>query len=863
MSTDARLSPGADPAAPLRAELDAQLDALAASPVLLVASDFDGTLAPIVADPARAEAEREALVALRNLSRMPQTHVAIVSGRALADLAARAPDSEEIHLVGSHGSEFEPGFTTALSAPAASLLDRLKAWLRPLAPAGSGFILEEKPASVAFHYRSADAPAAAAAVDRVLAGPARWEGVHVRHGKMVIELSVVATDKGQALQRLRQRLGATAVLFLGDDVTDEDAFRQLSGPDVGVKVGPGASAARWQVDGPLDVARLLARVAEQRAAWLMGAAAVPIEDHALLSDQRTIALVSPQARVVWMCVPRIDSGAVFAELLGGPTAGFFAVEPVPSAGRASQSYVGDAFVLRTAWPNLVVTDYLDCAGGRAFQRAGRTDLVRVLEGHGRVRVTFSPRLDFGRMETGLAASEHGVELVGALDPCALYAPNLPWQVRDDGRHQTAVAEFELGPTPVVLELRWGTANLLPTGMPEPERRRRVEQFWSGWARTLSLPRVATDLVRRSALVLKALCYGPSGAIVAAATTSLPEHAGGVRNWDYRFCWPRDAALSASALVRLGATGPALKYLDWVLGIVENCEPGSMISPVYTVTGGHLGSEGEIAELAGYRGSRPVRVGNAAAQQVQLDVFGPIAELLALLAERGAALSSEHWRLVERMVAAVERRWMLPDHGIWEVRRPRQHHVHSKVMCWQTVDRSLRVAAYLGQRRPAWTELAGQIAADILARGWNREVGAFCATYDDQEADAAALCVGLSGLLPPTEERVTATIDFVQRGLQAGPTLYRYRYDDGLPGIEGGFLLCSAWLIEACAAAGRVEQARRLLDDYVALAGPTGLFAEEYDPAARIALGNFPQAYSHLGLINAALALEAAEARGGA
>jgi trehalose 6-phosphate phosphatase len=836
-------------------ELGPRLDDVACAPVLLVASDYDGTIAPIVSDPALAEADRHALVALRALAQMPQTHVAIISGRALNDLSQRTAEADDVHLVGSHGSEFEVGFATPVSPEAQQLLERVVDAIGPVVASVPGLMLERKPASVAFHYRNAEATAANAAAEAVLQGPATWPGVHVRHGKKVIELSVVETNKGTALQRLRQRLGASAVVFLGDDVTDEDAFEQLSGPDLGVKVGLEPTRARHRISGTVEAAQLLARLAERRAHWLAGSDTTPIDHHAVLSDQRTVALVNPAGRVVWMCLPRIDSSAVFAELLGGPAAGYFEVGPVGARTALKQEYVGDTLVLRTQWPTLTVTDYLDCGGGRAFQRAGRTDLVRVLKGEGRIRVAFAPRLDFGRMETRLRVSEWGVEVEGSVDPLVLHAPGLPWQAVREGHHETAVAEFDLTGVPIVLEMRYGTANLQPDPVPEPARRARTERFWSGWVETLDCPLTARAPVRRSALVLKALCYGPSGAIAAAATTSLPEHAGGVRNWDYRFCWPRDASLAAGALVRLGANGPAIKLLDWLLGILDQCEPGSLLCPVYTVTGGHLGAEGEIAQLSGYGGSRPVRVGNAASQQIQLDVFGPIAELIALLAERGAALSAEHWRLLDAMVSAVEHRWREPDHGIWEVRRTRQHHVHSKVMCWVTVDRALTVARYLGRKRPDWAELRECIAADVLTRGWKPECGAFCATYDDPEADAAALAVGLTGLLPPHDPRVLGTIDYVAPRLRVGPTVYRYRYDDGLPGLEGGFHLCTSWLIEAFALAGRLEEAAELFQGYLGLMGPTGLLSEEFDPVGDRALGNFPQAYSHLGLINAALRLE--------
>lgn len=838
----------------MSASLAARVDELACAPLLLVASDFDGTIAPLVSNPAAAEPDRDSVVALKALAALPQTHVAVISGRSLKDLAGRLPDIDRAHLVGSHGSEFEVGFATPLEPQTQALYERLTAFLRELATSAPGLLLEEKPASLAFHFRNASDEDAEHAIQTIQAGPATWPGVHLRNGKKVIELSVVETDKGAALQRLRQRVGATAVLFVGDDVTDEDAFATLCGPDVGVKVGPGESLAKFRAADTIEVARALARLVERRAAWIAGSRATPIQNHSILSDQRTIALVDPNARIVWMCLPRIDSSAVFSDLLGGPTAGFFEICPIADLPPPTQRYIGDTLVLETVWPGLRVIDYLDCGGGRAFQRAGRTDLIRVIEGHGRARVIFAPRLDFGRMETRLMSSDRGVMVEGSVDTMVLVSPTLPWRVVDEGRHQTAIAEVDLSNGPIVLELRYGTANLDPSPQPEPLRRERTERFWSGWAATLSPPHVAREHVIRSALVLKALCYGPTGAIAAAATTSLPEHAGGVRNWDYRFCWPRDAAMSASALMTLGAAGPGIKLLDWVLGILDQCEPGSLLCPLYSVTGGHLGPEGEIGELHGYRGSRPVRVGNAAAHQVQLDVFGPIAELIAQLAQNGAALSSEHWRLIDAMVTAVERRWREPDHGIWEVRRPRQHHVHSKAMCWQTVDRALTVAHYLGRKRPDWVELRTQIADDVLKHGWNTTKRSFCATYDDGEADAAALSVGLSGLLPPTDQRFVDTIRFIERELRVGGVVFRYRYDDGLPGTEGGFHLCTTWLIDAYARVGRRDDAEALFERYLSNAGPTGLLAEEAHPETGVALGNFPQAYSHLGLINVAARL---------
>jgi len=265
-------------------------------------------------------------------------------------------------------------------------------------------------------------------------------------------------------------------------------------------------------------------------------------------------------------------------------------------------------------------------------------------------------------------------------------------------------------------------------------------------------------------------------------------------------------------------------------------------------------EAEIGSLSGYRNSRPVRIGNLASQQVQLDVFGPITELVALLAEYGAALSSEHWRLVEMMVSAVEHRWQEPDHGIWEIRLARRHHLHTKVMCWLTVDRAISVAKYLGRKSAQWSDLRDAIAAEILDKGWKPHLKAFSGTYENEHLDATSLTLGIAGLIDPKDERFVGTVEAIEKELRVGPTVYRYRAEDGIAGIEGGFNLCTAWLIEAYALIGRRDAATELFDGYCKLVGPTGLMSEEYDPGEKVALGNFPQAYSHLGLINAALRL---------
>lgn len=846
--------------------LSESLAAIARSPVLLVASDFDGTLAPIASRPDAARIDDRAWEALRRLSELPHTHAAVVTGRARADVIERAPQLSRstVSVVGSHGLEHGPASAVKLDAESAERLARARALVEVEAGALPGSLVECKPASVALHVRLADGKKARAALDRLTALAGEM-GLHVLSGDHVLELFVIAPGKGNAVNALRQRCGATAVVYIGDDVTDESVFAVLRDDEVGIKVGAAETAADMRVGSQADVAGVLEELLARRRAWLAVRRLTPINGHSMLSDQRTIAILDPEATVVWACFPRIDSAPMFSSLLDGGERGVFSVHPLPRPdGPPSQEYDGDSLVLVTRWPGdggaaLTVTDYFDSTAGRPFQRAGRNELVRVLDGGGRGRasVRFAPRLDFGRAPTRLIVREGGLEIDGWHDPVVLRSPGVSWTIADEGGHDTAVADVDLSGGPVTLELRYGTAGLRAAALDEPARREQTRRFWSGWAGALRLPRVHTDLVRRSALTLKALCHGPSGAIAAAATTSLPEHLGGVRNWDYRYCWVRDAAMSAASLLRLGNSGVAMKLLDWLVGVVESCDRPERLRPLYTVTGNMLGPEAEIPELSGYGDSRPVRIGNAAARQVQLDVFGPVVELVSMMAERGAPVTPEQWRLVEAMVHAVELRWAEPDHGIWEVRGPKRHHVHSKVMCWMAVDRALKVAEYaVNTANPGWVGLRDRIAADVVENGFNARAGFFSAAYGEDTADASALYVGMRGLLPPGDPRFVATVEAVDRELRDGPVVHRYLSDDGLPGREGAWVICSCWLVESLALIGRVDEARALLNGVVALAGPTGLLAEEWDQGHGIALGNFPQAYSHLGVIDAAVALDA-------
>ncbi|MQM24299.1 trehalose-phosphatase [Glycomyces albidus] len=836
-------------------ELRSALTLLARVPQLLIACDYDGTLAPIVTDPSQAKPIPESVSALRTLANLPQTKVAVISGRALRDLAALSRLPSEVHLVGSHGSEFDIGFTRALSSEDQRLRDKLVAELSAIAERYEGARVEPKPAGAALHVREATEAAALQAVEDVREGPSTWDGVQTTEGKAVIDLSVVATHKGDALDQLRHQLGASAVLFLGDDVTDENAFAHLHGPDVGVRVGPGPTRAAYRISDPEEVAKLLARLVDTRRAWLQGESAQLIERHAMIADGANHALLTPDGRVTWMCHPKPDSGSVFADLLGGDHAGHFTVQPVNAGIPLGQRYVAGTMTVETRWSGLSVTDWLDSTPRRRGD-LNATVLVREITGEIPVRITFAPRPEFGQLPVQLQpVGDDGLKVLGGREPISLRSPGVEWHIEYDGQHSLAVATVDLAQIggSLVLEMRAGMDDLGEWRPPVHVRRRTTEAGWRNWSDSLKLPRIESETVSRSALTLKALCYQPTGAILAAGTTSLPEELGGVRNWDYRFCWIRDAAMTANALVDLGSLQEAESYFAWVAGIIERTAGHpERLAPLYDIEGQPPSPEAIIDTLPGYAGARPVRINNAASNQVQLDVFGPVAMLIEAVAQRRGHLSDFEERVMANMVEAVAKRWHEPDHGIWEARQAPRHHVYSKVMCWVTVDRALKIAEQFGMEyKPEWPELRDQIAKNVLELGWNDEIGAYTAAYGHDDLDAASLWIGLSGLLPPDDPRYLRTVLKIEAGLRSGPTVYRYHRDDGLPGTEGGFIICAAWLAEAYLQVDRRTDAEELFEQILACAGPTGLLPEQWDPIAERGLGNHPQAYSHLGLIRVA------------
>jgi trehalose 6-phosphate phosphatase len=821
-------------------------------PNLLVACDYDGTLAPIVADPTKATPSPESVAAIRALSSLPQTTVGVISGRALRDLAALSRLPAEVRLVGSHGSEFDVGFIDELPPERQQRRAELHAALAAISKDQPGVRLEAKPAGIAVHTRAAPRDVAQRVVDAVRSGAALWPDIEVTTGKEVIELSVVPTDKGLAVDALRIQVSASAVVYLGDDFTDEKAFAHLHGPDLGIKVGGGETQARYRVDTAEDAVAVLELLLHTRRRWLFGEQAIPIERHSMLSNTHTVALLTPAARVTWLCTPKPDSGAVFADLLGDTAAGHFTVSAERGGLPLGQRYRPGTMTVETRWSGLTVTDWLD------HHRTGNS-LMRVLTGTAKAVVGFAPRPEFGQVHIRLQPiADTGLLILGSAEPIVLYSPGVEWDVNSDGHSDSARAVVDLnacGGT-AVLELRLGTNNLDPPRVEVVERQIAAETAWRDWSDALKLPSVAREHVRRSALTLRGLWHKPTGAILAAGTSSLPEELGGSRNWDYRYCWLRDSSMTAKALVDLGSTEEAESLLKWTLRITEATDGHpERLHPLYTIDGTELGPEAVIDSLPGYAGSRPVRVGNAANGQVQLDVFGPVADLICALADLRPPEEGD-FALMHAMVEAVERRWHEPDHGIWEARRRPRHYVYSKVMCWMTADRGIRLFERAGRAVPdTWPRLRESIADNVLTHGWNEKVGAYTVAYGYEELDAAALWIGLAGLLRDDDPRFLATVLAVEADLREGPTVYRYRWDDGLPGVEGGFHLCTAWLIEAYLRTGRRADAEELFGQMLECAGPTGLLPEEYEPLTERGLGNHPQAYSHLGLIRCALELD--------
>ncbi|WP_193095893.1 trehalose-phosphatase [Brevibacterium sp. FME17] len=840
----------------LSPDLFRRLFEVSRSPSLLIATDYDGTIAPIVDLPGQAFPLDSSVDSLRALALLPSTSAGVISGRSLRDLAAMSRLPREVHLFGSHGGETDTVAIDTLDPGQRTALDGLRRDLFQTLPTS---IIEHKTTGAAVHLRGLD-EAERKRVEAAVSELVETHAIFPTRGKQVIDLSVVPSSKAAALQRLREQTGAEVVVFIGDDTADEFALETLGEADLGLKVGrePADTHADYRISTPAEVSVVLAAIYELRKSWLFGRRATPIHRHSLLGNGQSTALVDPFGSICWMPHPLPHSSSMFSEILGAEAAGFFAVDTEAGTAPLTQRYITHSTLLETRWPGLNCIDYLAPVDANSDD----TIVVRVLTGDTAARIRFAPRLDYATVPTLMVRTHDGVQVLGTSEPISLIAPGVDFEISETGQSHTAEAVVVPSEQPggvVVLLLACGTgtgdARYMATGG-EHHVRERALNFWTNWVDTLSIPSHHREEVIRSAVTLRALCHEPTGGVLAAPTTSLPEGIGGVRNWDYRYTWLRDGSMTVRALLSLGSTGEAEGFLSWLTGILARTVSPEQLHPLYAVDGSALTTEAVLAHLPGYAGSRPVRVGNAAEHQVQLDVFGPVTELLNELSEHLGDLPDSYWRLTCQMVEAVSKRWFEADHGIWEARRPPKHNVYTRVMCWVTVDRALQIAERFDRELPgAWRQLREEIAHDVLENGYNQEVGAFTVAYGETDLDSACLFVGLSGLLPADDPRFVSTVDAIERELRVGPTVFRYTYDDGLPGLEGGFHICTTWLIEAFIKVGRIDDAWDLFRQLDNLLGPTGLLAEEYDPVAEMHLGNHPQAYSHLGYIRVAQMLD--------
>jgi GH15 family glucan-1,4-alpha-glucosidase len=576
-----------------------------------------------------------------------------------------------------------------------------------------------------------------------------------------------------------------------------------------------------------------------------------IEDYGLVGDTHTAALIGRNGSVDWLCFPRFDSGACFAALLGDERHGRWLLAPAGGVRRVSRRYRPGTLVLETEFENADGTvRIVDCMP----PRQKHPNLVRVVEGvAGRVpmRMQFVARFEYGSIVPWVTRRGRLLSAVAGPDTVTLRSPIA---TRGDGL--TTVAEFAVSAgESVPFVLTWHLSHeRAPRAIDPHGAVAETEAWWREWSGRCPYDGEWRDAVERSLIVLKALTYAPTGGIVAAATTSLPEELGGVRNWDYRYCWVRDATFALYALMTAGYTAEARAWRDWLVRAVAG-QPRQM-QIVYGVAGERRLTEIELPWLPGYEGSVPVRVGNSAAEQYQLDVYGELMDSLHQARGAGIPANPAAWHVQRVLLDFLESGWREPDDGIWEVRGPRRHFTHSKVMAWVALDRAVKAVERFGLRGPVerWRSLREEIHAEVCREGYDAERKTFTQFYGSSELDASLLMIPLVGFLPPSDPRVAGTVKAVQRELLHDGFVRRYstRTDvDGLPVGEAAFLVCTLWLADNLALLGRSGEARRILERVLDLRNDLGLLSEEYDPAARRLVGNFPQALSHVGLINTA------------
>jgi GH15 family glucan-1,4-alpha-glucosidase len=582
----------------------------------------------------------------------------------------------------------------------------------------------------------------------------------------------------------------------------------------------------------------------------------PIEDYAIIGDCRSAALVGCDGSIDWLCWPRFDSDACFAALLGDSEHGRWLIAPVAAGATVERRYRDDSLTLETSFATdggaVDVIDFMPTTDGR-------TDLVRSVVGRrGRVTMHSGLMMRFGygaRRPLVSRIDDHTLRLVSGPDMAVLRSDAALRVAGADG-----IAEFtvEAGQR-VSFVLSWAPSHaIVPPAIAVDAALRETSGFWAEWAARCNYDGEFRAPVMRSLLTLKALTYRPTGGIVAAPTTSLPEHLGGPRNWDYRYCWLRDASLTIGALAAAGYHDEGIAWRDWLVRTVGG-DPAA-VQIMYGIAGESRLAEWEIDWLPGYEGSRPVRVGNAAVTQLQVDVFGEVLESLHGVRAAGAAECADGWRLERDLVAQVERVWHVPDQGIWEMRGAPQHFTHSKVMAWVALDRAIHSATDAGLEAPIarWSALRARMHAEICERAFDRGTGSFMQAYGSPFMDASLLMLPLVGFLPPNDPRIVGTVRLIEERLLIDGLVYRYnsaRVDDGLPAGEGAFLACSFWLADTYLMQDRPDDAHALFERLLGLVNDVGLLAEEYHPGHARQLGNFPQAFSHVGLVETARNLQ--------
>ena len=582
-----------------------------------------------------------------------------------------------------------------------------------------------------------------------------------------------------------------------------------------------------------------------------------IEDYALLGDLQTAVLVHRTGSIDWCCFPRFDSGACFAALLGEPEHGRWLLAPATESRRIERRYRPQTLILETihetADGSVRVIDFMP-------PRGKAPDIVRIVEGiSGRVpmRSELIIRFDYGHIVPWVRRIDDTRVAIAGPDALCLRTP-----VDVHGEAMTTVSEFVVAPGDrVPFVLTWFPSHeAIPDSVDAEVALTDTESYWLEWADADQDPGPHQEDIHQSLLVLKALTYAPTGGIVASPTTSLPERIGGVRNWDYRYCWLRDASLTLLAMLNAGYRDEASDWREWLLRAVAG-DPGE-VQILYGVAGERRLEERIIPWLPGFADSQPVRVGNAASHQRQLDIYGELLDAAYQTLAQGIESSEFGWSLIKRLLAWLADHWQEADAGIWEVRGPLRDFTHSKMMAWVAFDRAVRIQEEFGRDGPVdrWRELRDEIRDQVLRCGWSERKQAFTQSYGSDELDASILLMPIVGFLPADDPRFVSTVAAIQRELSVDGLLLRYRsqdeqHVDGLPAGEGVFLACSFWLVEVLAMQGRLDEAQALFDRLLGLRNDLGLLSEEYDPRAGMQLGNFPQAFTHLALVQAALTLD--------